>query len=169
MPYTDPQLAEMTAQANAGVPLASLTIPPALPKKKRRNEESECQRKVIRWWRMACREFQVPEILLCSIPNGGGGGAKRGHWLNLEGARKGAPDIALFVPRIRTNAGGAGSIAQVTASGPSALFLELKTATGRVSAEQQTFHQHLRVAGYKVEIVRSFDQAVETITQYLSK
>lgn len=168
MHYTDPQLISMKAQHEAGVPLASLTIPPAPIKKCRKNEESECQRKVIRWWRMACREFQVPEILLCSIPNGGGGGAKRGHWLNLEGSRKGAPDIMLFW-------GGSG-IESPTIPGCTAanrdyhgLALEFKTAIGRTTAEQQTFHQHLRSAGYRVEIVRSFDQAVEVISGYLSK
>ena len=118
------------------------------------------QRKLIRWWRMKCGEFGVPECLLFSIPNGGGGGEKRGHWLKLEGCRKGACDLVLAVARM------AGSHAFFD-EGHHALFLELKTETGRISAEQLQFHEALRAAGYKVEVVRSFDQGVETITNYL--
>lgn len=167
MPYTDPQLAEMTAQANAGVPLASLTIPPAPVKKRRKNEESEMQRRICRWWGMACKNFDVPEVLLFKIANDGKRTPIGGRLDKLAGLRRGAPDLCLAVARPRYKHEKVEKYFERMEA--NSLYLELKTETGRVSAEQQTFHQHLRAAGYKVEIVRSFDQAVEVITGYLSK
>ncbi len=144
--------------------LATGARPPE--RKKRSNEEGKMQREVIKWWCMASRGFGVPEILLLSIPNGGGGGEMRGHWLKMEGCRKGAPDLMLCVA--------GGGIVMDHAKKEAffrgnyhALFLELKTPTGRLSPEQEVYHGHLRAAGYRVEVVRTFEECVATITSYL--
>lgn len=126
------------------------------------------QRALIKWWRMACRGIGVPELCLFSVPNGGNMDARRGSIMKAEGQRKGCPDLFLAKPRIRTNAGGAGSIAQVTASGYSGLFLELKTPTGRLSPEQEVYHEILRKQGYRVEVCRTLEECIKTINDYLT-
>lgn len=143
--------------------LATHGLGAALPApKKRRNLESEMQRALIVWWREACKGFGVPEQLLFSIPNGGGGGKLRGHWLKLEGLRAGVPDLMLAVanpsrwppfvnPHVRYNG----------------LFLELKTATGSPSTDQEIYHGVLRASGYRVEVVRTLEDAKTAITDYL--
>ena len=139
------------------------------PAKRRKNIESEMQRALIKWWQMACRGFGVPEILLFSIPNGGGGGEKRGHWLKLEGCRKGVPDLMLAVPQTDRNQGRTDDECHAEwLPDIHGLFLELKTTTGRLSPEQEVYHQRLSEAGYKVVVCRSLDECKKVITEYLS-
>lgn len=132
------------------------------PKAARKNLESECQRALIRWWKVECKRFGIPECLLFSIPNGGGGGAKRGHWLKLEGQRKGAPDLCLAVPKLYD------AKAETTDIEFAGLFLELKTPTGVLSLDQQLFHEALKSQGYRVEVVRSLEECQKVITEYLT-
>lgn len=164
---TDTELAHRQAYMDShGGSLDGYTPLPRKPR--RRNLESECQRALIKWWRMACRGFGVPEILLFSIPNGGGGGEMRGHWLKLEGQRKGAPDLFLAVGKrphtIPVTVRGVGDAMSALCNG---LFLELKTPTGRLSPEQEVYHGHLRAAGYRVEVCRTVEDAQRVIMEYL--
>lgn len=153
--------------------LAENGLGAALPApKKRKNEESEMQRDLIIWWREACKGFGVPEVLLFSIPNGGGGGLLRGFWLKAEGLRKGAPDLMLAVAQryriklVTLFGQDAGKSVQSPIE-HHALFLELKTPIGRLDPEQEVFHGLLRASGYRVEVVRSLEQAQSVITEYL--
>lgn len=133
---------------------------PTPDRKPRDNEESRNQRGLIRWWQLACRGFGVPEILLFSIPNGGGrSGPIVGAILKAEGLRTGAPDLLLAVPRYERESDGA-----VLRSG---LFIEMKTEAGRVRREQEVFMQRLREQGYRVEVCRSARAATDVITDYL--
>lgn len=137
---------------------------PARPRKKRDDEESRNQRQLMIWWRVACRGLGVPEILLMAIPNGGGrSGPVVGSILKAEGLRKGAPDLFLAHSR-PWRPSKTGSTAARDTFG---LFLEMKTPTGRLFPEQEVFHDHLRAAGYCVEVARGWQQAAETITRYL--
>jgi hypothetical protein len=134
------------------------------PRKHRDNEESIMQRALVKWWQRNCARLGTPEILLMSIPNGGNGDAKRGSIMKAEGQRKGAPDLLLAKGRIwrphPTNC--------TAARDYLGLFLELKTPTGRLSPEQEAFHQRLREQGYKVVVVRSLEEGIKEITDYLS-
>ena len=132
--------------------------PPPLPKRKRSQEESQMQRALMKWWHLQCRVFQVPELLLFSIPNGGQRSAITGAILKAEGARKGAPDLMLAV------AGGHGGVEH---HDPHGLFLELKRRDGVLSPEQEVFHELLRAQGYKVVVVWSLTEAINEITAYL--
>lgn len=121
------------------------------------------QRALIKWWQANCRHFNVPEILLFSIPNGFNGDARRGSVMKAEGQRKGCPDLMLAVPRHlgcpdyhKSEFNYAG------------LFLELKTPSGRVSPEQEVFHQRLTERGYKVVVCRSMVECINQITTYLT-
>jgi len=125
----------------------------------KRNEESEMQRALIRWWDTeGHHQFNLPKNLLFSIPNGNNGDAKRGSIMKAEGQRKGAPDLMLAKPKYRVESW----------KWDHGLFLELKTATGRLMPEQEEFHFTLRNAGYRVEVVRSLAEAQKIITEYLS-
>lgn len=158
------QLRAIAPQVAAG----DVPVVPA-PPRRRRNEESEMQRALIRWWTLNCRHFGVPEILLFSIPNGGGGGEKRGHWLKLEGARKGAPDLFLAAPQKDRNQGRSDNEChEEWLPDFHGLFIELKTARGQVSPEQEVFHELLTAQGYRVVVCRSLPECIDTITAYLT-
>lgn len=133
------------------------------PKPRRRNLESEMQRALIIWWHRNCAKFGAPECLLFSIPNGFNADPKRGSVLKLEGLRKGAPDLFLAKPVARPV--GEHDDWRTT----SGLFLELKAPHGHVSAEQEAFHELLRRQSYKCEVVWSLPDAINAITNYLTK
>lgn len=140
-----------------------------LPAPKRRSqEESLMQRALIRWWKDNCHLFGVPECLLFSIPNGGHRFAVTASIMKAEGARKGAPDLVLAVSRpvfLQAHEVLSPFREFKIAHG---LFLELKTRTGIVSAEQTAFHEALRSQGYKVEICRELQDAINQIISYLT-
>jgi hypothetical protein len=135
--------------------------PEPRPKKKRNNEESVMQRSFIRWWQSNCRHFDVPEILLFSVPNGFNGDARRGSVMKLEGQRKGCPDLFLAVSRM---AGYESSMTRYFG-----LFMELKRPAGIVSPEQEVFHQRLTEQGYAVHVVRSLQECINVTTTYLTR
>jgi hypothetical protein len=132
------------------------------PKKKRKNEESIMQRQLVLWWARACRGFGVPELCLFSVPNGFNGDARRGSVMKAEGQRRGVPDVMVAVSRF---VGPEGANHGDRYFG---LFLELKTATGRLSPEQEVYHEILAAEGYRVAVVRSLDEAIKTVTEYLN-
>jgi hypothetical protein len=139
------------------------------PRKPRRNDESQMQRNLIRWWRMACRGFGVPELCLFSVPNGFNADARRGSVMKAEGQRRGCPDLFLSVPQTDRNQGRSDNEChEEWLPDLHGLFLELKTATGRLSPEQEVYHEILRRQGYRVEVCRSLDECVKTITEYLT-
>lgn len=121
------------------------------PRKPRNNEESLMQQAVIIWWRHQCALFNIPEMLLFSIPNGGWRSPISGAILKREGARPGAPDLMLAV----------------ASHGASGLFVELKTAKGIVSPAQKNFHAALMNQGYEVSVCRHFADACNAISKYL--
>lgn len=141
------------------------TFVPKKERKKRDDEESRNQRELIKWWGVNCRKFEVPQILLFSIPNGGGrSGPIVGSILKAEGLRKGAPDLFLAARTYdRTPKGTAGHT-----PGAFGLFIEMKTAAGHVAPEQEVFHKLLREHGYQVDVCRSWQEARDVITKYLS-
>jgi hypothetical protein len=88
--------------------------------------------------------------------------------MKMEGARKGAPDLVLAVPRPTADAVRLGGYYSMLI-GWHGLFLELKTAKGIVSVEQFKFQEALVAQGYKVCIVRELQTAINAITTYLTK
>lgn len=137
-------------------------LPAPVAKKKRSQEESQMQRALIQWWHLACRRFGVAEALLFSIPNGGARTAITGAILKAEGARKGAPDLMLAVPRRPRHS------SMFTIEHYAALFLELKRRDGVLSPEQKTFHALLQSQGYKVVVCWSLQECIDEITTYLT-
>lgn len=96
---------------------------------------------------------RIPELALCfAIPNGGSRHPIEALHLKQQGVKPGVPDIMLPVMR-----GGYGG-----------LFIEMKRRKGgRVSVDQQRMILALRAQGYKVEVCRGWEEARETICEYL--
>lgn len=89
--------------------------------------------------------------MLFAIPNGGARDSRTGAMLKAEGVKAGVPDICLPVARC----------------GFHALYIELKTATGRVSEVQAEWHDALAKHGNKAVVCRSIDEAIKTLENYL--
>lgn len=133
-------------------------------------KESQIQSALVEWWRMAHKGLGVADArLLMMIPNGayfGGGFTARGQSLGAvrfanmkrQGFVKGAPDLFLAVPRGNMTA----------ARFDCGLWLEMKTAVGRLSPEQMEMHALLQAAGYAVATAYSFAEGVDVITTYLA-
>lgn len=114
--------------------------------------EHDEQCAVIAWARIMAGRW--PELrLLASIPNGGARDKASAAQIAAEGVLVGAPDLALFVQR----------------HGFGALFIEMKTARGRLSPAQVQVHEWLRAAGYLVVVCRSSEEAIRALEHYLEE
>lgn len=97
----------------------------------------------------------LPELkLLFAIPNGGNRHQATGAKLKAEGVKKGVPDLALMVAK----------------KGFHGLFIELKTEDkkSKLSVEQQHWLTALTAQGYKAVECRGWDEARNTILDYLN-
>ena len=115
-----------------------------------RHLEDAMQSSVIRWARM--RQATAPELeMLHHIPNGGRRGVLEAKRLKGQGVVPGIPDLHLPVAR-----------------GPyCGLWIEMKTATGRLSEDQRKIIAMLRAEGHRVEVCRSAADAVEVLEDYM--
>ncbi len=161
---TSKQLQAILAQQSAGTDPRDLRIP-APDKRKRDNREHRIQAAIVKWWRQAAAGFWLDPRLLFAIPNGAlyGHGMERvirAKMLKAEGLTNGAPDLLLCVGRYE---------AGLNHPPPrlNALFLEVKTPGGTVKPEQAKMHELLKEQGYCVAIVRSVDEGIAAITNYL--
>jgi len=93
------------------------------------------------------------DLLLFSVPNGGYRVKREAARLKAEGLTAGIPDLIL---------------AKATAK-YHGLYLEFKAAKGQTSANQKEIIAKLKAEGYCVRIVRSADEAWNTLTEYLSE
>jgi hypothetical protein len=97
--------------------------------------------------------------LFFHIPNGGLRTAVEGMSFKMQHAKAGVPDYFLACTnRIDLHS-------EVVDHG---LFIELKTATGRVAPAQLAWHTALRQQGYRVEVVRSLQGFIDAVTEYLA-
>ena len=115
----------------------------------RRTEHHE-QVAVMQWAEMQAGKW--PELrLLFAIPNGGARSVVTGARMRREGVKRGVPDLLLPIPR----------------RGYYGLFIELKTAKGRIQPEQAAWLQALAGQGYRAEVCRGADEAIATLRNYL--
>lgn len=94
-----------------------------------------------------------PELaLLYHIPNEGKRSKLAGYTLQLQGMRRGVPDICLPVAR----------------GGYHALYVEMKRLKGsKTSEDQRAWIDALNRAGNKAVICKGFDEAKAAIEEYL--
>jgi hypothetical protein len=116
----------------------------------RNNEEHYIQSLIVDWFDM--RYYHL-RLLLFAIPNGGARSVITGAMLKREGVRRGVPDLFLAIPTH-------------SASG---LFVEVKTPKGRVTPDQENYHDMLGEAGYDVKVVRSLSEGIDSIRSHLSR
>lgn len=112
-----------------------------------KEQEHILQVQCVRWFR-----YQHPNILIFAIPNGGQRNVIVASKMKAEGVTAGIPD--LFIAHQANGYGG--------------LFIEMKNGSkGRLSPNQKEIISRLECAGYRCEVVRSFDDFVTTTENYL--
>ena len=91
--------------------------------------------------------------MLFAIPNGGDRDVLVAVKLKKEGVRRGVPDMFLALAR----------------GGWHGLFIEMKRRRGGVvSPEQAAYIEALRAQGYRAEVCKGCDEALEVLRDYLS-
>lgn len=88
---------------------------------------------------------------LFAVPNGGSRHPAEAANLKRQGVRAGVPD--LFVCRQSNGKGG--------------LFIEMKTAKGKVAPTQEKWLERLKRANYEVAVCRGWLEAKRVIEEYL--
>lgn len=107
---------------------------------------------LIHWWAVTHKMYQLPEVALFAIPNGGARHIAVANKLKAEGVRAGVPDLFLAAPRGQ-HAG---------------LFIELKkTKGGAVSAAQKETIRQLQTLGYACKVCKGWEQARVALDTYL--
>lgn len=113
--------------------------------------EAQEQTALFQW--AALMEGRWPELrLLYAIPNGGSRHPVEARHLKEQGVKPGVPDVFLSASRC----------------GYHGLYIEMKRRKGgRVSVEQKKMILALRAQGYKAEVCRGWEEAKNTICEYL--
>lgn len=115
-----------------------------------KHREHDLQVACVRWFKLSHHELA---LCLFAIPNGGTRrNAREGARLKAEGVTAGVADLFLAIPNA-TNSG---------------LFIEMKTEKGRQQDTQKAFEQAVTKQGYRYEVVRSLDQFITLIIEYLN-
>lgn len=114
-----------------------------------RDIEHKLQCACVRWMRLSM-PFEAG--LLFAVPNGGARDAVTGARLKAEGVMAGVADLFLSIPNTRHHG----------------LYIEMKTAKGVQSQSQKIFQQRVEAMGYRYAVVRSFEQFVAEIREYLN-
>ena len=108
----------------------------------KRSEHVE-QRELVSWFRKTFKG-----VLIFAIPNGGRRGKAEALQLKCEGVTAGIPD--LFIPEWF-------------------LWVEMKTKTGKVSAERKEMMKYLESIGHHCLVCYGFEDAKEKILSFVEK
>lgn len=110
------------------------------------NSEDALQAQCIRYMRL-----QHPKVVCFAIANGGSRHRLEAIKLKMTGVTAGVPDLFIATPK----------------AGYSGLFVELKSKKGRLTESQKIMIKSLREVGYKVEVIRSLEEFIQLIFNYL--
>lgn len=113
-----------------------------------RHIESRMQIACKRWFDYQYRQFAP---LLFAVPNGGQRGKFEAAIMKHEGVIPGVADMILLVSR----------------RGYGSLCIEFKTETGKQSERQKEWEKVATMCGNKYVIVRSLEQFIKVVTEYL--
>lgn len=114
--------------------------------------EHQEQATVITWWRLQHEIYNLPELALFAIPNGGARDPITGSRLKAEGVRRGALDLMLAKP----------------AGVYHGLFMEMKVGNNKPTPEQESFLSYFESHGYKASVHWSAESAINEIKGYLA-
>lgn len=117
-------------------------------RRKPSHPEAELQAACVRWFGLQHGRHH----LLFHIPNGGKRNAREAARFKAEGVVPGIPDLFLAVAR----------------HGFNGLFIELKAGRNRPSPAQESCMRMLEAAGYYCTVVRTLDEFIREITDYLT-
>lgn len=120
----------------------------ASPRKKSRHLEDRLQISCVRWWDMT---HPNDKRLLSHSANGGKRNIIEAAKFKEMGVRAGFPDLILLIPNKFYPFMG----------------IELKTATGRQSEQQKAYQREFERRGYKYVIVRSLNEFIKVVSDYL--
>lgn len=121
--------------------------------------EHDEQAALIEWCRL--NEGKYPQLKwIMAIPNGTYTTRTAALRAVSEGVKKGVSDLFLPAPAMQQDHTGY----NIYYSG---LWIEMKTATGKVSKEQQEFIRDMRAVGYAAAVCRGFEEARQVIEDYL--
>lgn len=124
-----------------------------------REEEHNIQCACVRWFNLQWPQYRG---LLFAVPNGGARSKATAGKLKAEGVVPGVADLILLVPKwVKSNDD------EGWHNLSNALCIEMKTKTGRQSAEQGLWQLKVEQQGYKYAVVRSLDDFIATIEDYL--
>ena len=104
-------------------------------------------------WAMWQQEGRPELKLLYHVPNGGKRDAKTGRALKRQGVKAGVPDLCLPVAR----------------GGYHGLYIELKAGKNTTSPKQKEWINDLGQQGYYAAACRGWEEAKETIENYLDE
>ena len=115
---------------------------------KPKDEEHKLQVSMVNWFRL-----QYPSMRhnLFAVPNGGRRDAATGRRLKDEGVLAGVSDLILLKSNQHYGA----------------LLIETKTKKGTQRESQKEWESKITADGYKYVIVRSLDEFIEVVTEYL--
>lgn len=109
------------------------------------------QRSLFTWATLNRQKYPQLENMF-AVPNGGWRHPATAAILKAEGVKAGVPDIFLAWP----------------SQGYCGLFIEMKRKVGgKVSDAQKEWSERLSAAGYLVRTCKGFEEAKNTITEYL--
>lgn len=113
-----------------------------------RHIEDSLQKSCVSWFSLQHREYAK---LLHHSPNGGKRNATEAAKFKAMGVRAGFPDLILCIAR----------------HGYHGLFIELKTDKGRQTENQKYYQCVLEEQGYRYIVVRSLEEFINVINDYL--
>lgn len=115
--------------------------------------EAQEQTAVIKWTMRADVREMYPELqLLYHIPNGGNRDPVEAAHLKQQGVKRGVPDLCLPVSR----------------DGYHALYIEMKSKTGRARPEQMDWIRELQNQGCMARVCHGWKEAVRLLEAYMN-
>lgn len=118
-------------------------------KREMRHEESDLQQRCVETFRLI---YPKLKMRLFSIPNGGYRSALEASIMNGEGSMPGVSDLILAVPRKDFGA----------------MFIEVKTPTGRLSPYQVRFIKEMQ-NDYMCVVIKSVEEFLKEVKEYLNQ
>lgn len=121
-------------------------------RKKPDDEEHQLQVDCVRWFAIQYPAYYKQGVLF-AVPNGGRRDKVTGAKLKAEGVQPGVADLVLLKPTASSHA----------------LFIEMKTASGRQRDTQKHWQANVETDGYRYEVVRSLNQFVRLVKAYIQE
>lgn len=127
-----------------------MTIAEFKKEKTVKQSETQIQQSCVSWFR---RQYPQLQNLLFAVPNGEKRDVVHASRMKAEGMVSGVSDLILLRPNDPFHG----------------LLIEMKTPTGKQSAEQQQFMEQAQAWNYKYVICRSIEEFMKEVNNYLKR